>query len=139
MDREDLAEIVVRAKQGNQKALEEIFRRCQDLVYFLALNTVRNHDDALDIVQETYTAIFQSIRQIKNANAFKSWICQITVNKCKRFWEKKRDLLLTSDEEQYFDEIADTDEDFIPQSALDKAETRNMILSLVDILPNEQI
>ena len=138
MDRDQLTEVVVSAKHGNKKALEEIFSLCRDSVYFLALKTVKNHEDALDIVQETFVAVFQSILKLENPKAFESWLYQITINKCKRFWEKKREILLSNSEEQCFEEIIDTDECFIPQEALDKAETRNMIMSLIDSLPNEQ-
>ena len=138
MDKDQLTELIMSARQGNQEALEGIFRLCRDMVYFLALKTVRNHTDALDIVQETFTAVFQNIRKLKNTNAFKGWLCQITVNKCKRFWKRNKDILLSSDENEGFEDITDADEDFIPQDALGKAETRNMIMSLIDSLPDEQ-
>lgn len=138
MDKDKLTEVIIGAKNGSKEAFEELFRMFRDSVYFLALKTVRNHNDALDIVQETFSAVFQNIQKLENEKAFKGWLCQITINKCKRFWERKKDMFISSDDGQVLGEIIDYDEDFLPQSVLDKAETRNMIMSLIDSLPDEQ-
>ncbi len=138
MDKELLTALVLKARKGNRKVLEEIFRICHKPVYFLALKTVKNSDDAMDVVQETFLSVFQNIRKLKNEEAFFAWLCKITINKCKRFWEKQAGKMLSYDEDESIKEKMDTEEDFIPESVLDKAETRGMIMSIIDSLPDEQ-
>jgi len=61
MNKDLLAGLVSKARKGDRKALEGIFTICRNPVYFLALKTVKNPDDALDIVQDTFMAVFQNI------------------------------------------------------------------------------
>ncbi|OLN31734.1 sigma-70 family RNA polymerase sigma factor [Desulfosporosinus metallidurans] len=134
--------IVTKLKSGDQQAFEELYELTHNKVYFLALKMVRNHENALDIVQETYISVYKSIDKLINPEVFNAWLSKIVVNKCKDFLGKQKEVLLTEKEEledkDASDAIEDTSGDFIPHEVLDKSETRNMIMALIDNLPEAQ-
>ena len=138
MEREQLTELVMRARSGDHDALEDIFRVCSNQIYFLALKNVKNRDDALDIVQETFISVFKNINKLKSIEAFNAWLCSIAINKCRKYWRNRKEVLLSGDESHDYIEIAEAGDSFIPQSAIESAETRSMIMSLIDSLPDEQ-
>jgi RNA polymerase sigma-70 factor (ECF subfamily) len=43
---------------------------------------LRNREDALDIVQDTFTKAFQSLDKFKGDSSFYTWIYRIGVNLC---------------------------------------------------------
>jgi RNA polymerase sigma-70 factor (ECF subfamily) len=46
--------LVIRAKDGDQKAYAELMQRYKDSIYFMALKIVNNKDDAMDLTVETF-------------------------------------------------------------------------------------
>lgn len=51
-----------------------------------------NQHDAQDILQEVFLKIFNSIEQLENPQAIKSWIYKITRNTLIDFYKKKKEL-----------------------------------------------
>ena len=137
-----IIEIVFRLKSGDQQAYEALYEYTHNRVYFLALKVVRNHEDALEVVQETYLSVYKSIYKLEKFEMFNAWLSKIVINKCKDCLGRRRDVLLTENEE--FEDkaaneaIEDTSGNFIPHEVLDRSETRNMIMSLIDTLPDAQ-
>lgn len=48
-------ELIERANKGDPEAFEELYYRYRDWVYRLAWRFTRDHQDALDVLQETFT------------------------------------------------------------------------------------
>jgi RNA polymerase sigma-70 factor (ECF subfamily) len=48
----------------------------------LALGMLRNREDALDIVQDTFTKAYQSLDKFKGDSSFYTWVYRIGVNLC---------------------------------------------------------
>lgn len=134
----------MRLKDGDMRAFDELYALTHDKVYFLALKMLRNQEDALEIVQETYLSVYQSIGKLYNPEVFNTWLSKITVNKCRDFLGKNKEVLFseskTDDEDDYdiTDTIEETDSTVIPHEVLDSAETRNMVMALIDKLPIAQ-
>jgi RNA polymerase sigma factor (sigma-70 family) len=133
---------VVRLKNGDHQAFEELYELTYNKVYFLALKVVRNQENALEIVQETYISVYKSLDKLIKPEVFNAWLSKIVINKCKDHLGKPKDILLTENEDlkdiDVIEEIEDTSSDFNPAEVLDKAETRNMIMALIDNLPDAQ-
>jgi len=75
-------ELVERARQGNREAFRALVERYQRKVAALALGMLRNREDALDIVQDTFTKAYQSLDKFKGDSSFYTWIYRIGVNLC---------------------------------------------------------
>jgi RNA polymerase sigma-70 factor, ECF subfamily len=75
-------ELVERARRGDREAFRGLVERYQRKVAALALGMLRNREDALDIVQDTFTKAFQSLDKFKGDSSFYTWIYRIGVNLC---------------------------------------------------------
>jgi RNA polymerase sigma-70 factor (ECF subfamily) len=82
--------LVLRAKDGDQKAYTALMQRYTDSLYFLALKIVNNKDDAMDLTVETFAKAFENIEKYKPDFAFSTWIFKIATNNCIDFVRKKR-------------------------------------------------
>lgn len=82
--------LVIRAKDGDQRAYAELMQRYKDSIYFMALKMVNNKDDAMDLAVETFGKAFENIEKYKPDFAFSTWLFRIATNSCIDFIRKKR-------------------------------------------------
>jgi RNA polymerase sigma-70 factor (ECF subfamily) len=72
--------LVLRARDGDRAAFEELVRRTSRLVFArLYLDTGRTHR-ADDLLQETYLLAFRSLRGLANPAGFRPWLLSIAHN-----------------------------------------------------------
>lgn len=76
--------LVKRAKHGDVDAFGELYEMVYKRLYQFALYTLRNSQDAEDVVSDTVTDAFATIRKLRSEEAFSSWIFQILSNKCRK-------------------------------------------------------
>ena len=75
-------ELVTAVRQGDREAFRTLVERYQHKVTALAAGMLRNRDDALDVVQETFTKAYQSLDRFKGESSFYTWLYRITLNLC---------------------------------------------------------
>src|SRR5512147_1439993 len=75
-------ELVERVRGGDREAFRELVERYQRKLAALAVGMLRNREDALDIVQDTFTKAYQSLDRFKGDSSFYTWIYRIAVNLC---------------------------------------------------------
>ncbi|MBU1371108.1 MAG: RNA polymerase sigma factor [Bacteroidetes bacterium] len=75
---------------SNSFSFEEIYQLYSKQVFNLCLNYVYNTEDAQDITQETFIAIFQKLNQFQETSSLKTWIYRVTINKCLDFQKSKK-------------------------------------------------
>jgi RNA polymerase sigma-70 factor (ECF subfamily) len=73
-------QLVVSAKAGARGAFEALVRRYQEPVYFLCYRYVRDHDTAAELSQRAFVRAMDSIRDLRQAEIFRSWLFKIAVN-----------------------------------------------------------
>ncbi len=140
MEREQLTALVTAAQNGDGNALNALFNEYYNDVYFFALKTVGDKDLACDITQEAFVEIIKTIRNLKEPAAFVSWMKKVTYHQCTRYFKKKTEILADEDEDgnTVFDTIEEERGEFIPEAALDKADFRKTVQSIIASLPEEQ-
>lgn len=74
------AELVEGIRRGNEAQFNELYRRYFQRVYNFTFLRVRNHADAEEIVQETFTAVFRSVEAFRGQSSLLSWIYGIAKN-----------------------------------------------------------
>ncbi len=74
------AEIVRRAKRGDEQAFVEIIQRHQNMVYRLAYRMVRRPMDAEDIAQQVFAKIFYALKRFNSRSSLSTWIYRIALN-----------------------------------------------------------
>ena len=129
------------AQSGSSDAMNRILTDVQDMVYYNCLRMLRNEPDALDASQEILITVYRKLGTLSDPAAYVGWVKRITANHCKnRLCKVNKEFLLSENEdgEDPFASFEDTDEQRIPDKAIDNAETRRMIVELIDRLPDEQ-
>ena len=82
MDQDDLDRIA-KCNDGDMEACAALYEQYKLLVFHTALLIVGDREDAEDILQDVFMAVFRSLSTYDPAKgAFSTWIHQITVNRC---------------------------------------------------------
>ncbi len=72
--------LVDQAKDGDQRAFEEIVRRTYADTYTLAFRLTGDEEDARDVVQETYLRVHKGISRFRGDAQFTTWLHRVTAN-----------------------------------------------------------
>ncbi len=80
--------LVERIKEGDREAFVEITCLYQKKVYLLAYSYLRNNEDALDVVQETFLRLYQKVNMFHTDKNFQTWLLQIAKNLCIDYYRK---------------------------------------------------
>lgn len=75
-------DVLVARFQADQdrEAFDELVRRHRNRVYSLALRMVKNEQEALEIVQDTFLQAFRKLAEFRGDSKFGSWIHRIAAN-----------------------------------------------------------
>jgi RNA polymerase sigma-70 factor (ECF subfamily) len=74
------AELVARAREGDQEAFEELVRATYAETYTLAKRLTGNEEDARDVVQESYLRAYRGLKRFRGDAQFTTWLYRITAN-----------------------------------------------------------
>lgn len=88
-DPEDL-ELVRRAQREDVKAYDELIRRYQERIYATVYHMTSNHEDANDLVQETFIKAYRALKSFKGDSSFYTWVYRIAVNKTINFLKQRK-------------------------------------------------
>ncbi|UMZ74440.1 RNA polymerase sigma factor [Natranaerofaba carboxydovora] len=79
---DDIAFIVEKCKDGDMDAFERLFMQFSDKAYRTAFLIIRNEKIAEDAVQEAFIKCFNRIHQLKDPDAFQTWLYRTLVRTC---------------------------------------------------------
>ncbi len=131
--------LVIRAKDGDQKAYAELMQRYKDSIYFMALKMVNNKDDAMDLTVETFGKAFENIEKYKPDFAFSTWLFRIATNNCIDFIRKKRlnvvSLQSISEEDKDKKQLQIASDTLNPEQTGIKKQESEKLKSIVEQLP----
>ncbi|MFC1889564.1 RNA polymerase sigma factor [Thermodesulfobacteriota bacterium] len=82
-------ELLERLKEGEREAFDELFKRHQKSIYFLALRYLGNQEDAMEITQQAFVRAFNAVHRFEGRSSFKTWLYRITVNLCKNHLSRR--------------------------------------------------
>src|SRR6202453_327444 len=86
----DDLELVSRAQQEDLSAYDQLVRRYQERVYATVYHMTSNHEDAHDLVQETFIKAFRALKSFKGDSSFYTWVYRIAVNKTINFLKQRK-------------------------------------------------
>ena len=140
MEKEKLVALVTASQQGDNSAKNALFNAFYNDLYYFALKTVKDEELALDITQEAFVEIINTLGNLKEPAAFVTWAKQITYHQCTRYFKKKKDVLVDEDEDggSIFDDVKEESAEFIPDEALEQDDFKKTILAILDELSDEQ-
>ena len=100
-DRDDEKK-VLEFRAGSKEALAELFRRYRRDVYEIAYRFTSNVDDALEITQEVFMKLIESLETFRRGSRFFTWLYRIAVNQAIDYLRRrKRRTMVPLNEEAY--------------------------------------
>lgn len=100
----ELSSYIFKIANKDGDALHNLYELINKNVYAFALSILRNHDDALEVMQDTFITIYNNAGRYQNKDRPMAWILTITKNlsymklrKCKKTTDIE-DLVFTSDD-----------------------------------------
>ena len=69
----DEQRLVLRAQAGDATAFDQLLRRHERELFRHVHRMVRDEETAYEVLQETYVAIFRSIRKLRDRAKFRAW------------------------------------------------------------------
>jgi len=82
--------LVKRFKEGDEAAFNEIVRRHQEKLYYVALRMVGDHDDAADLSQDAFVKAYRGLAKFKEGSSLYTWLYRIVINLCINYLRAKR-------------------------------------------------
>jgi RNA polymerase sigma-70 factor (ECF subfamily) len=79
-DNADIQTLLENAIEGSRQAFKDIVGLYQQKVFLLAYSILRNREDALDVVQETFMRLHQKLDTCDKERNFQAWLLQIAKN-----------------------------------------------------------
>jgi len=74
--------LIQRAQQGDQEAFAVLVAEHQRYVYNLALRVIKDEEEALDLVQETFVRAWTALPNFRGQSQFRTWLYRIVTNLC---------------------------------------------------------
>ena len=72
--------LVVAAKNGDQEAMETLFRRHRQKILRIVLRYAHVREDAEDIVQQSFQKAFVYLHKFEGKSSFSTWLTRIAIN-----------------------------------------------------------
>jgi RNA polymerase sigma factor (sigma-70 family) len=121
--------------RGNERSFNELVRRYQEKVYWVARHMVIDHDDADDIVQEVFIRLYRSAKEFRGESSLYTWLYRVTVNASLNALRRKkvREYLPLDDTTLQFK--SDTSQ---PDELYEEAERKTELERAVASLPAKQ-
>ena len=82
--------LVKRARNKDPEAFRMLVDRYQRKVFGICIGMVRNKDDAMDLVQETFIKVYKNLDRFQGNSAFYTWTYRIATNVCIDFLRKQK-------------------------------------------------
>jgi RNA polymerase sigma-70 factor (ECF subfamily) len=132
--------LVRAAKQGDDKAFEELVRRYDRNVFRIAQHITQNREDAEDVVQDAFLKAYRNLPQFQEQSKFYTWLVRIAVNEAlMKLRRRKPERTVSLDEE------IKTEDDSVPREVADwspnpeqmynQAELRDILTRTIQGLP----
>jgi RNA polymerase sigma factor (sigma-70 family) len=131
-------QLVLKAKEGSQKAFADLMQRYKDSIYFMSLKMVNNKEDAMDITVETFAKAFEKLDKYQPEYAFSTWLFRVATNNCIDFLRKKKlntvsiDNMVDDDDDRPMQIKADT---LNPEESSIKKQQSEELKLLIESLP----
>jgi len=96
-----MSDLVEQLQSGDAVAFESLFNKYKKLVYRTAYLITGDREEAKDIMQEVFVAVWKWRRTFDpEKGEFTTWLQRITVNECSRKRKKRRIAFLSLEEKE---------------------------------------
>lgn len=92
------AELVARARQGDQQAFSALFGRYQRIIFSLIRHLTGDEEAAADLTQETFVKAWHALPRLRESQAFGGWLRIIGTNLVRDHARRRRPESTLTDE-----------------------------------------
>ena len=89
----------LQSKNNKDAAFKELLKLYKERLYWHIRNIVKSHDDADDVLQNTFIKVYRSIDKFKGESKLYSWLYRIATNEAISLINKNAKQLQVSNEE----------------------------------------
>ena len=82
-------ELVLRAKQGDQAAFEQLVADNQNKVYSLCVRLTGDREEGADLAQEAFLRAWQALPSFQGESSFSTWVYRLATNVCIDFLRRQ--------------------------------------------------
>src|SRR5271170_7696976 len=90
LQHEEDESLVRRTQQGDSTAFDVLVERYKERLYSTVYHMTSNHEDANDLVQDTFIKAFRALKTFKGDSSFYTWVYRIAVNKTLNFLKQRK-------------------------------------------------
>lgn len=137
-------EAVELAKNNNEVGYNYLYQSTYKEKLFIALKYMKNENDAMDVLQDSYVKAFSKLDTLIDTEKFPSWLGMIVANTAKNALQKNKPLLFSgmaseNDEGEIFEyQIEDDNTSIQPELAFSEKETKELVSEMISSLSEEQ-
>ena len=115
-----------------RRAFEEIVAQYSSTLYWQIRHIVVNHEDADDVLQNTYLKAWSNIESFRGDSKLSTWLYKIAYNESITYLKQKKESLSIDSEEASAVNFLESDEFF------DGDKTQLLLQEAIDTLPHKQ-
>ncbi|SHL66999.1 RNA polymerase sigma factor [Flavobacterium xanthum] len=122
--------------QGDHNAFAVLVNRYKNMIFSLALQMVKNREEAEDVSQETFLKIYNSLSKFKGDSKFSTWSYKIAYHTCLDHLKKNKKEENNISIEEFSVQLTKTMDNAL--SALEDKERQQTIQNCLNLLPNDE-
>jgi len=125
---------LVSDNQSFDQGFELLVKKYQERLYWQIRGILHIHEDADDVIQNTFIKIFKNIKGFKGESQLYTWLYTIARNECFNFLKKrkKKEGLSSEFDQEYLDQALTADPYF------DGDKTQRLLIKAIEQLPVKQ-
>jgi RNA polymerase sigma-70 factor (ECF subfamily) len=133
---------MVRLREGDDLALNELMERWQKPLHSFILRYVGNYRDSIELAEETFVRVYQHRNRFNFKSKFSTWLLMIATNLCRRHarW-RKRHPTISLDDTASVDEVSDenrsTPAEEMPSAQASRTELAKLVKEEIEKLPHD--
>jgi RNA polymerase sigma-70 factor (ECF subfamily) len=133
---------MVRLREGDDLALNELMERWQKPLHSFILRYVGNHRDSIELAEETFVRVYQHRSRFNFKSKFSTWLLTIAANLCRHHarW-RKRHPIISLDDAASIGEVSDKNlfvsAEEIPSALASRTELARLVKEEIEKLPHD--
>ena len=138
-------ELVRRCRSEDRAVFESaffaIYKKYSERVFNISFRIMGNHEDALDVTQDSFIKLFRKIKDFREDSKFYTWFYRIVVNLCidKKRKQGTHTVFMESDREGSLAELPDGKGSVIDKRATNEYLEKKIQACLLRLSPNLRI
>jgi len=133
---------MVRLREGDDLALNELMERWQKPLHSFILRYVGNHTDSVELAEETFVRVYLHRSRFNFQSKFSTWMLTIATNLCRHHarW-RTRHPTISLDDTASIDQVSDDDllisPEEIPSAQAGRSELAKLVKEEIEKLPHD--